>query len=70
MTNKETIKLLRDALIGLVGSSERAELEQMELVLRTVPTPDCDKVSMLNAIRAIINTEPKEVRNVEDNHAD
>ena len=57
MSNNEKVTLLRNALIGLVGASERSELEQIEAVLRSAPAPDHDKVAMINAIRAIINTE-------------
>ena len=42
------------ALAGLVGSSDRAELEQMESLIRVAPAPDADKVAALNAIHCLL----------------
>ena len=52
------IALLRGALAGLVGASDKAELEQLELVMRTVAAPDADKAASLNAIHALLATLP------------
>lgn len=57
MSESEKVTLLRNALIALVGESDLKELEQLEVALRSIPAPDHDKVAMINAIRAIINTE-------------
>lgn len=52
------IALLRRALIGLVGVSEKAELEQMDVAMRLVPAPEADKIASLNAIHALLATLP------------
>ena len=56
---EQTIKLLRGVLVGLVGSDDKAELEQMEMVVRSADIPDKDKASTINAIDAIIKTQVK-----------
>lgn len=45
---------LRSALSALVGTSNIAELQAMESTVRELAAPDCDKASMLNAIRLLI----------------
>ena len=52
------IELLRGALAGLVGGSDKAELEQMELAVRVIPAPEADKIASLNAIHALLVTMP------------
>ena len=52
------IALLRGALAGLVGASDKAELEQMELAVRVIPAPEADKIASLNAIHALLSTLP------------
>lgn len=47
---------LRKALVGLVGVDTKAELEDMERALRTLPVPDEDRMSTLNAIHALRDT--------------
>jgi hypothetical protein len=42
------------ALAGLVGSSDRAELKQMEAMMRVTPAPDADKIAALNAIHCML----------------
>jgi len=49
-----TIKKLHAALVGLVGSAEKDELESMEAMIRISPVPEADKVGMINAIHALI----------------
>ena len=49
-----TISKLRSALEGLVGVSTKEELEKMELILRSVPAPEADKVTSINAIHALL----------------
>ena len=49
-----TFAKLKAALIGLVGASEKDELEKMEMLIRVAPVPDADKVGMLNAIHVLI----------------
>ncbi len=51
---EETITLLRKALVGLVGSDNKDELNQMEAVLRAAPMPDKDKADTINAIHALL----------------
>lgn len=57
----EKIMQLRSALIGLVGSENKEELEAMEAVTRTAmaagTVPQKDGTAMLNAIHAIIDTK-------------
>ena len=52
------IALLRGALAGLVGASDKAELESMELAVRVIPSPEADKIAILNAIRTLQATLP------------
>ena len=56
MTPEEKIKLLRKALIGLVGASDRKELEGMEAFIRMAPIPEIDRANTINAIQALIQT--------------
>jgi hypothetical protein len=53
---EETIRLLRSALVGLVGSDNPDELKEMEMALRILPAPEEDKANSINAIRTLINT--------------
>jgi hypothetical protein len=54
---EEKIKKLRDALIGLVGATDRKELEAMKAVLENFPgIPDAEKKNTINAINAVIET--------------
>lgn len=48
--------ILRAAVVGLVGSDDREELEQMEMAIRIAPVPECDKAASINAIRALLET--------------
>ena len=48
---------LRAALIGLVGASTRAELEQMEMALRSMPVVASDLTVTIDAIHALLATE-------------
>ncbi len=52
------IEALREALVCLVGCDGRAELEQMEIVLRLAPAPAEDKAAAINGIRALLATLP------------
>lgn len=54
------IALLRGALAGLVGASDKAELDQMELAVRVLPAPEADKIASLNAIHALLATLPNQ----------
>ena len=56
LCEKHPMRKLRDALVGLVGASTKKELEEMEFVLRSLPAPEADKVAMINAIHALIET--------------
>jgi hypothetical protein len=47
---------LRAALAAIVGTSELAELEQLEAVMRTLPAPAEDRAVSLDAIHALIAT--------------
>jgi hypothetical protein len=50
--------LLRGALIGLVGSSDKEELEVMEATVRLLKAPEADKIATINAIHALLATMP------------
>jgi hypothetical protein len=53
------IAKLRNALAGLIGASDRAELEGMEAMMRTQTSiaPRSDIVAAINAIHALLETE-------------
>jgi hypothetical protein len=48
------IQRLKDALGRLVGSTDRAELEQMAVVMRSLPAPVEDIAASLNAIEVLL----------------
>jgi len=48
------ITRLKKALSDLVGSSEKKELEQMELLLRATPGIEQDKIAAINAIHMLL----------------
>ncbi len=54
------IALLRDALAGLVGVSDKTELEQMEIACLVLHVPTEDKIASLNAIHALLATLPND----------
>jgi len=60
------IALLRGALAGLVGASDKAELDQMELAIRLMPAPAADKAASLDAIHALLATLPNNTICVKD----
>jgi len=49
-------KVLRSALVGLVGSDDKAVLKQMVIGLRSVGIPSEDEICAINGILALINT--------------
>ena len=53
------LAILRKALVGLIGTDDKAELEQIESAIRSSPAPDEDKASTINAIHALQKTRPK-----------
>lgn len=53
---EKNIAILREALIGLVGSGNKEELVQMEIALRSLPAPNSDKELSINAIHALLST--------------
>ena len=57
------VALLRGALAGLVRSSDKAELEQMELAMRLLPAPAADKAASIDAIHALLATLPNAYAN-------
>lgn len=50
---------LKAALAGLVGSSDRAELEAMEAAIRMMPIPADDAARTIDAIHALLALEAK-----------
>lgn len=53
---REQRDLLRAALVKLVGADTKAELEQMEIVMRSLPAPAEDKAATIDAIHALLAT--------------
>jgi hypothetical protein len=51
---KKQRDLLRAALVGLVGVDTRAELEELEAVMRPIPAPAQDKAATIDAIHALL----------------
>lgn len=49
---------LRAALVALIGVDGKAELEQMEAMMRLMPAPAEDKAASVDAIHALIATLP------------
>lgn len=50
---EQKIERLRNALAGLIGASTKEELDAMELILRSTPAPELDKIAAINAIDAL-----------------
>ena len=51
---------VRRALCGLIGSSSEQELLDMELVLRSSGAPEGDKAAAIDAVRALLASDPGE----------
>ena len=47
---------LRAALVTLIGTDDRKELEEMEAVIRLQSAPAADKTAMIDAIHTLIKT--------------
>ncbi len=45
--------MLRAALAGIVGASDKKELDEMEMGVRLLPMPEADRIGLLNAIHAL-----------------
>ena len=62
MSTDEITKLIRQrdrlcgALLGLIGVDSKEELQTMESLIRITPAPEQDKIAMLNAIHALLET--------------
>ncbi|MCL4221011.1 MAG: hypothetical protein KJZ65_06550 [Phycisphaerales bacterium] len=54
----EQNRILRAALVGLVGSEDPSVWDQMEIILRSTNVPNSDRVSGINAIDALRRTMP------------
>ena len=50
----EEARMLRGALAGLIGASEKSELEKMELLMRSMPAPAEDKAAAIDGIHALL----------------
>ena len=55
---EDDISLLRNALSGLIGATDKAELEKMELAVRVLPIPEADRKVAMKAIHALQETFP------------
>jgi len=53
---EQKIVMLRTALVGLVGFSDKEELEKMEMLIRVSPVPMADKTGIIDAIHVLIAT--------------
>ena len=53
---KHPMYKLRKALADMVGASNKEDLEEMELALRSMPGIEQDKVVALNAIHVLLET--------------
>jgi len=47
------IEKLKSALAGLIGVETKEGLDRMEAMVRSIPSPDADKVAAINAIDAL-----------------
>ena len=56
LCEKHPMFRLRKALADLIGASTKEELEQMELMLRSTPGIERDKIVILNAVHALLET--------------
>jgi hypothetical protein len=56
----DKIKLLRGALVGLVGESSAFELMRMRRLVEEWPAPEQDKVNLIRAIDVLIETDDGE----------
>ncbi|AMQ43669.1 hypothetical protein AMS64_22040 [Aeromonas veronii] len=54
----KNVAILRSALIGIIGVETEAELRHMEAAIRTLPVPDSDRATTINAIHALLATMP------------
>lgn len=50
---EQKIERLRNALAGLIGASTKEELDAIELILRSTPATESDKIAAINAIDAL-----------------
>jgi len=53
---EEKILKLRSALFGLVGAVSDSDLDSMEIVFRSLPAPESDKIAAINAITVLRDT--------------
>lgn len=54
------LRLLRAALVGMVGTDDPKELDAMELMIRQSPAPASDKADAIDAIDALRATREAE----------
>jgi len=53
---RNQLALTRKALVGLVGTDTKEELE-LEAAIRILPVPDADRMNTINAIQALLQTQ-------------
>lgn len=51
---EQKVVKLRAALVTLIGTEDRKELEEMEAAIRFQPAPAADKAAMIDAIHSLI----------------
>jgi len=57
---KHPMKQLRSALVGVIGVDGREGLEQLEITARTIPAVERDRIAVLNAVHALLDTLPED----------
>jgi len=57
MTDSEKYKLVREALVGIVGTDDTEELKVMEAAVRNADLPKRDKAVTIDAIHALQETK-------------
>jgi len=59
---RQMIRQLRGALVGLVGVDGRTDLEALEAQMRLLPMPAVDRAITIDAIHALLATLPEPQR--------
>jgi hypothetical protein len=57
---KEGIIKLRGALANFIGASQPKDLDELELAFRSMPGPEADKITAIDAIHVLRETWPLE----------
>lgn len=63
-----TIAKLKAALMGLVGASDKKELEAMRSVFQHLSIPEPDEIAIINAINILIEMSDTRTSNTQENY--